>query len=95
MCFLSHAVVMEQQAGVRRKLIEEADKRFRVWKLLGKRVCGAASLWAKVLERDFQPSVHSGERSRESPKRRPPHPCLPRVAAFGNIWVIVGVYLPP
>lgn len=91
-------MLMEQQEGVQRKLLEEADKRARVWKVLGRRTCGSPSLRAKVRKKDFKASVHSGEHAREESET----PSVPPVFALrlcvwehlGHRWDLSSTQMP-
>lgn len=45
--------------------LEGAEIKFRIWKLLEKRMCKLPSLWTKVCKKDFQLSMRSSRHSCE------------------------------
>lgn len=83
MYFLSHPMVMEQQQMCRGNLLGEADRRFRVGKLLAKRMCKSPSLRAKVCKKGLKRSTPRSRHSCEKPGIR----CvLPLFALHLYIW---------
>lgn len=79
----------------RGKLLEEADMRVRVWKLVEKTMYKLTSLQAQVCKKDFQLSKYSPETFIWKVKNSVCPAIVCPASLFGNIWIIIGIYHSP
>lgn len=90
-------VIPRQWSGrqvFRGKLLEEADMRCRVWKLLEKRMYKLPSLCAKVCRKDFKLSVHSPSTfTRRVQKFSSSHHCFIFASSCNALYYLLHLYI--